>query len=453
MAYICIILLFPAPSSAAKVAYFMNDSDLRDSKSMSEQDVERFLLERGALASITVKDLDGTSKTPAAIISRVAKQYLLNPKFIIALLQREQSLIEDRTPSQDQLDWAVGYGVCDSCSKDDPRLNQYKGFAKQLDAAAQKIIQDYLPALESNGKTASGFGPGLTARIDGETVTIANKATALLLTYTPHFHGNYNFRSIWQRYFEAQFPDGSLLQVKGNPDVWAIQYGRRRYITSAQVLFSLYNGNNIIPVSQVELESHELGTPMRFNNFAILQATDSKRYVLVDGVIRPIEQTAFESLNVKPEQVHAISNSELADYPMGTTIESQKGVDHPELVMAKNRALYRLAGGELQPIISREIVFDHFGKSIARALKSNEKYPIGKPVVFRDGALIKARGKPAVYLISNGVRRLIPDEKTFRAYGFDFRRVIQTSPEAVDIHLIGNPLITNSREKLAFNLK
>ncbi|MEN9378840.1 MAG: hypothetical protein RJB15_518, partial [Pseudomonadota bacterium] len=51
-------------------------------------------------------------------------------------LQKEQSLVTDDTPTQKQLDWAAGYGVCDACSMNDPSLQRFRGFAIQTRRAA-----------------------------------------------------------------------------------------------------------------------------------------------------------------------------------------------------------------------------------------------------------------------------------------------------------------------------
>jgi hypothetical protein len=158
--------------------HILDDRDLFDIGNMNPERIQEFLDSRGTLGRMRFLDIDGQEKSATDIIWRVAVSYKMNPKYLLALLQKEQSLVEDRNPSQNQLDWATGYGVCDSCSKNDPSLEDFKGFARQLEWAAKQHRDKYLQQILLGGRTIAGYAPGKETVIDGTRLIPDNQATA-----------------------------------------------------------------------------------------------------------------------------------------------------------------------------------------------------------------------------------------------------------------------------------
>ncbi|MBI5405222.1 MAG: hypothetical protein HY976_03260, partial [Candidatus Kerfeldbacteria bacterium] len=146
----------PVPTArAASNNYIISDADLFDGNAMSADRVQRFLQSQGGyLAGYTLTD-NGQTKRAADVIADVGREYNLSQKFFLALLQKEQSLISDASPTQNQLDYALGYGCPSSCSA------VYRGFGTQLRSAAKRIRESYLPGLLANGQF-NGWGPGIT---------------------------------------------------------------------------------------------------------------------------------------------------------------------------------------------------------------------------------------------------------------------------------------------------
>lgn len=233
--------LSPIPATALEFDpnYIISDYDLEDISTMTEEKIQSFLLLRGSALAFYTEEVDGKQKTASQIIYEAAKQYSINPQFLITMLQKEQSLVEDTSPSQGQLDWAMGFGICDSCSKSDPALQELKGFATQVQAVAEKIRLNYLRDLSAKGWTLSGWGPGIPKfTVDGIQVTPVNKATAVLYTYNPYqgntqingrsIGANFNFWKIWQRFFARLYPDGTIAQGIKNSLIYLIQDGKKR---------------------------------------------------------------------------------------------------------------------------------------------------------------------------------------------------------------------------------
>jgi len=171
--------------------YILSDSELHDSFSMDLNQIQHFL-SRGYLENYVTEDWQGNLKYASDIIWRAAQNNRINPKFLLVLLQKEQSLVEDNTPTDRQLDWATGYAVCDNCSKSDPAIQRWKGFGKQVNSAAMQFSDGYMADIEAVGSTQGIYGPDIPVIIDNQVLVPENAATASMYAYTPHIQGNQN---------------------------------------------------------------------------------------------------------------------------------------------------------------------------------------------------------------------------------------------------------------------
>lgn len=180
--------------------YIISDAQMFDYNSMTLGEIQHFLQNKGSsLAWLITEDHEGNKKTAAEIIYLAANEYKVNPKLLLAFLQKEQSLITLENPKESRLDWAMGYGACDGCSGDDPRVQKYKGFGKQVDNAAG--------AMRFYSEHANEYGfirsAGESKEINGQILVFKNQATANLYTYTPHLWGNELFSFLFNKYFES----------------------------------------------------------------------------------------------------------------------------------------------------------------------------------------------------------------------------------------------------------
>jgi hypothetical protein len=81
------------------------------------------------------------------------------------------------------------------------------------------------------------------------------------------------------------------------------------------------------------------------------------------------------------------------------------------------------------------------GKSI-RALTpvQMEQFSEGTPVKLPDGTLIKTTTNPTVYVISEGMRREIPSESIFNAFGYSWTNIIDVPDNVLNLHPLGDAL-------------
>ena len=134
----------------------------------------------------------------------------MNPKVVLATLQKEQSLLTAMAPSAWALNEAMGCGVPDSGSVN----TFYKGFGKQVWYGADSLSVD--------GKN---WYAGITKKCSDGAVSPSNVSTYSLYTYTPWIAGNQLFWTVYWRYFGDPIGDVTppVTTVSGVDSAWHAQ--------------------------------------------------------------------------------------------------------------------------------------------------------------------------------------------------------------------------------------
>lgn len=418
----------------------ISDAQLEDYRSMDVEAIRSFLLLHGSsLASMQAVDASGTTRFISEIIFNASQDYRINPKYTLVTLQKEQSLIEDASPTQKALDWATGYGVCDDCSKSDPALQKYKGIGKQIDYAVgtQRIY------LDDSINRPWLYQVGRTYPIDGTMVTMTNRATAALYNYTPHLHGNQNFHRLWYRYFNQQYPDGTLLKSSSSPDVWLVEGGFRRRFATWTSLITRFDQRLIITVPQAVLDQLEPGRELLFPQYAVLRnAANGKTYLYANDRKRLMDAETFRILGFNPDEVEDVDAAAIAAIPDGSQVRLAEAFPLGAVVRAPSRELYLVQDGVKQRILDdRLLKFMFSGKKVRTATATQmAKYKAGDPVTLPDGTLARSSSSSAVYIISHGQRRPITSGELFEELGFSWANVETFNDALIEAHPIGQPL-------------
>ncbi len=432
--------------------YIISDQELVDYNAMSLSQVQRFLEDKGSpLAWYATTDVDGINRTASEIIWRAAQTYKISPKVLLVTLQKEQSLITDRAPEQKQLDWATGYGVCDSCSLSDPSIQKYKGFANQIDYTAgwKRWYLDNAVLLSWVKK------PGQTYLIDTYQITPVNYATAGFYTYTPHYHGNYNFWKIWQDWFGKIFPDGTVFKESDGDGIWLLQRGLKRKFLSYSAFISRYSPEKLISVSKSELENYETGTPIKFADYSLLRSPRGTVYLIVGDTRRGFASSeVFRTIGLNPEEIIDVSWEDLNAYIENDPITIQSVYPLGALLQDQTTGgVYFVENGVKKPIWSKQFLTSYFrNKKIIQVSPDElQKYPTGEPIRFKDGELVVGESSPTVYFVSNGERRPIPTEEVFNSLGFKWENIIKTTDKILSLHPLGAPIYLGGAVEMTTN--
>lgn len=400
--------------------FIISDADLENHLTMDETAIQQFLNDKsGILKSTLFEDTDGSMKTAAQIISSAAKENRINPRFLLVMLQKEQSLITDDTPSEKQIAWATGYAVCDNCLLSDPKIAKNKGFANQVRSTAA-LMRYYI----ENVQTASWIKrKGVTYTISKTPVTPLSNATAYLYTYTPHLLGNQNFYKIWNTWFKGQqFPDGVIVQVPGNPDVYLIENGKKRRATGIDIIRTYYGDQTVLSVRQIDVDSIPDGAPLRFHNYALLRADNGITYLNVDQVLHPfISEDALKKLGFNPEEIINVKQQDVAPYDKGSFLTAKS--IYPTGALLKGRTsgkIFYVRNGIKYELKDPALLSTNFSEQKPALFRDSgfESFETGIDIVVQNGSLVTGKKEKTIYLVSNGSLRPFTDDKQVTALGF-----------------------------------
>jgi len=444
---ILFLFLLPLPSLAFDYNYIISDKELEDVSSMSIQDIKNFLSDHNSFLQYYADFYpeNGAFMEAPEIIWQTAQKFHINPKFILTLLEKEQGLVSFQKPSTKRLDWAVGYAVCDKCLLSHPLVVQYKGFAKQVYGAAQRIREIYLTDLEKRGKTQNGFGVGITKKVDSYKVTPLNKATAILYTYTPHLAGNKSFYTIWKNWFsDLKYPDGSLLQDVKSGGVYLIQDGKKRAFITETAFTSRFNENQIVEATPSFLSRYPDGDPIKFDNFSLLRDENKNIYLFADEKLRPFDSVkTIKALGLDANKIKDVATAELMAFSLGEPMTTDSIYPTGELMQMKSTGgVYWVYSGIKYPILDKSLLKTLFSGDAPTKVNDSQLgvYGVGQPLRFKDGTLIRGKKDPSVYFVSNGKLRPIPSEEIFLAYNWNWSNVISTADKVLSLYEIGAPI-------------
>jgi len=447
----------------------ISDLEILDYTSMSQADIQEFLEDKGGyLANYSCPDSNGITRKAAEIIYNAAvknydcdnavlsdnpteeekklkcRKITISPKFLLVLLQKEQSLIEEASPSERNLNWATGYGCPDSggCNA------RWQGFGKQVNSAALQF-RDYLDNPQFYTYKAGGTyvftNPYGTISKEPMTVTPANQATAALYNYTPHvYNGNFNFYKIWQRYFTKIYPDGSLLQVDGEPGVWLLQNGVKRPFLSKAALASRFDVNKIIKINKSDLDKYETGAPIKFPQYSLIRSPRGTVFLLVDDKKRGFTtMAAFRKMGFNPSEVVSAGWEDINYYSDGANITATSTYPTGALLQNKKTGgVYFVIEGAKAPLVDKIFLTTKFkNKKIIKVSPAElDQYQTIKPYLFGDGELLKTKDSPYTYVISGGKKILLASDKVFSGLGYKTENVIIVPSSVLYLYDAGSPI-------------
>ena len=434
-------------NAAADPGNIISDADMQDHRSLSIGTISRFLSSHAGILGQTVVSVlndagQTVQKTTSEVIHAASQAFRINPKVLFITLQKEQSLIEDPSPSQGQLDWAMGYAVCDSCSKSDPVIQKYKGLAKQITSAAGRLRYYFDHPKEFRHQV------GQAHVIDNVPVVMKNQAPANLYNYTPHLHGNRVFTNLWNKWFTKNYPDGTLLQEDGQLGIWLIDAGKRRPFLNRSAFLSNYDQDKVIKVSRTDLDKYEVGAPIKYSNYSLLRMPTGGVYLLVDSVKHPIaSRQVFSNLGFNPEELIDATEDDVRWYPKGSPITLEQAYPQGALLNdPETNGVWYVENGIKYPIWSKDILHSRFqNRPILRpTVEELTLYEKGDPVKFLDGEITASKDAGtayrSVFVISNGLKRPIANRDAFDSLGYKWKNIIWTTDRILDLHETGDTI-------------
>ena len=156
-----------------------------------------------------------------------------------------------------------------------------------------------------------------------------------------------------QNYLEdaiLTYPDGTLARAAGQPTVYLIKDGQKHEFISSRSFLKLgYRWDKVISTDATELAYYPTGYFVSYAEGTLLKAQNNPSIFLVDkGKIRPfLSAEIFQNLKYKQSQIMAISVQELAFYPVGEPVKYKDGT----LLRPKTDPdVYLIVGGRPQAV-------------------------------------------------------------------------------------------------------
>ncbi len=445
-------IVYPVKAQEFNPNYIISDEEIFNSQGMTLDQVRGFISAKGGYLKDYIVDVDVINEPfrqmPAAdFIYERAVQNKINPKFILVLLQKEQSLITNPSPTQRNLDFATGYGCPDSgsCSE------RWRGFAKQVNSATLQF-RDYMENPQNYRYRVGQIYTFVDNKLNvGQVTTLVtpqNQATAALYNYTPHvYNGNFNFWRLWREWFTYSYPTGSLLQIKNDATIYLIQNNIKRPFQSSAAFLSRYSPNKIIQVDSSILDQYPLGTPIKYPQYALYQSPRGTVYMIIDDVKHGFASAAvMRSLGINPEEIEKMSQILLDEIPEGSPITMESAYPKGALLQNKETGtVFYVKDGKKQPIVHRDIMIVNFGEKPLITPASSEQlraYVSLPPLYIQDGELVTSDNpeKRAVFVISDGVKRPIVSGEVFESLGYKWENIKYINDQVLDIHPTGQPV-------------
>ena len=432
----------------------ISNENATNTNDLSRTEIQNFL--KGKNSSLTYYEAltkDGQFRLASDIINRAATEFGISKRFLLVMLQREQSLVTIENPNEIRLDWAMGYGVCDACTLEDASIQRFKGFEQQVRSAAAQFRYYF------DNPQGYDVQVGQATTIDGTSINAVNQATANLYIYTPHIIGNRNFATIWNSWFgppsdstedtsvpevKRPHPDGSLLQAEGDENVWYIKDGKKKLIASPSVLASRFDREKILRVSQDILDLYEEGTPVKFHQYALVSDESGSLFLIINDKKRKFESAdVFRSIGYHPEEVIPATSAELDYYTSDLPITQY--TSYPTGILMQDTetgGIFYVESGKKYAILDPSILeLDFAEREIQTATPTQlTKYLRAEDYKLRDGILMKSATDTAVYVISNGKKHPIISGDVFEKLGFAWGNIVHVSEKILEIHPTGDPI-------------
>jgi hypothetical protein len=252
---------------------------------------------------------------------------------------------------------------------------------------------------------------------------------------------------------QANFPQGTLLRGSSTA-VYVIDRGGRRLIPDQATFDYLkYDWDQVLQIADHQLnnipELPSIASVMNQPAAAgtIVKATDGDRlYKISAGQRREISDPGLlTALGLQLEDIVPISPQQLASIPELDPIQDISELTALQyvdgaLIKGSGEAVYLISGRQRR-LVPNAFTFEALGYnwedvqqiSDRELAQIPESLPLATKVApkFKDGTLIKGSAA-AVYVMRSGRKRLIPNEQTFEALGYEWDAVIVIDDEELN---------------------
>ncbi|MFA7377615.1 MAG: hypothetical protein WCZ15_02315, partial [Patescibacteria group bacterium] len=240
------------------------------------------------------------------------------------------------------------------------------------------------------------------------------------------------------------YPDGSLLKTADNPGIWLIEGGVKRPFLNYASFISRFSPNQIIITKPEILAAYPQGENIKFPDYSLVQTPNETIYLLVGKEKRPFDSLeTFKRIGFNTDEIEAASISELDGYIIGNAITATSTYVTGALLQdITTGGVYYVENGTKAPLLDKAFLTTKYkGEDIIKVNPEIlEKYVKIDPILFPDGTLLKSNSFPAVYLISNGKKRVFVSGEIFKSLGYSDANIITVSSQVLYQYPLGEAI-------------
>ncbi len=193
----------PEPGPPGPARKIIPDSELVYGPASALFDVEAFIRRHGGYLSDYTQEINGEVLTAAEIVTRIAQNYSINPRLLLAILEYRSAWVTSPSPNPETLEYPLGY------------YDPYRpGLYHQLAWAANELNRGYY-LWRANAVATWVLGDGSVVPID----PTINAGTAAL----QYFFGLLQDRAAWEYDLSAEGFIQTYQALFGNPFDLAIE--------------------------------------------------------------------------------------------------------------------------------------------------------------------------------------------------------------------------------------
>ena len=244
------------------------------------------------------------------------------------------------------------------------------------------------------------------------------------------------------------YPDGTLIKADNFSAVYLIESGKRKEFTSLTLFEKLgYKWGDIISIETEEINNHPISGNILYPDGILIRSADNPDiYLLESGEKRKVTSLVlFEKLGYNWNDVLDLHPDEFKNYPDG------KNLTYPDGTLIKEKdqsTVYKIENGTKKRFTSLTL-FEITKSSWENVLDLDKEefvvYLDGGILKYPDGTLLKQIGGDKIYVMKNGNAEWIKSMEEFLAAGYKWSNIIEISTEEMGLYIdIENKEIGNN---------
>ncbi len=237
-------------------------------------------------------------------------------------------------------------------------------------------------------------------------------------------------------------PDGQL--ISGGTKVYFIQNGKKRWVTSGNLFNTLgYKWSKVKKTELAESAVFLEGGAMLYPDGTLFREQGKQEVYLMKGGQKHefVSAQSFIRLGYKWTKVISLEPVEVALAPTGNIMTYADGT----LVRAENSSgIFLIEKGVVQSFISAEIFLNlkyKWSQVLAISAQERARYQQGEPVKYPEGTLLRPNDRNDVYLISGGKPAPV-DSITFKKKKYKWANVLIVSAQDFGILYEGKSIVS-----------